>query len=85
MLMFHVDANMKWLGIVLKCPPLWIVPYTVCVCVCVWLCVCVCIYIIYIYIYIYTYTHTHTHTVYGTNEAPGIPNMDKGIAIPVTE
>ncbi len=30
---------------------------------------------IYIYIYIHTHTHTQTHTVYGTNEAPGNPQI----------
>ncbi len=42
---------------------------------------------IYIYIYyIYTYTHTHTHILYmELMKLQEIPNMDKGIAIPVTE
>ncbi len=42
--------------------------------------------LVYIYIYIYIYIHRHTHILYmELMKLQEIPNMDKGIAIPVTE
>ncbi len=41
---------------------------------------------VYMYIYMHTYTHTHTHILnMELMKLQEIPNMDKGIAIPVTE
>ncbi len=39
-----------------------------------------------VYIHTHKHTHTHAHTLYmELMKLQEIPNMDKGIAIPVTE